>query len=83
LPPKTNPKSSYKTPIILFAVAAILLGASTINMCEGCSGWNVINPWCQAGMLACVGQWGTIHLIMQAVALVLILVGAWRLIKMK
>jgi len=81
---KNKSQSGKYLPVfVLFAVAALMLAGSIIDMCEGCSGWGIINPFCQAGAVACVATWGTIHLIMQGLAVVLIIVGTVRLIRIK
>ena len=73
--------NNMKSALLLIIIGIILIYVSTINFCGGCTGWNAINPLCQAGQLACLSTMAPIHFIIRVIAGLVILVGGWKLIK--
>ena len=73
--------SNTKTALLLIVIGIILMYVSTINFCGTCTGWDVINPFCRAGYVACMATMAPIHLIMRIIAGITVLVGGYKLIK--
>ena len=78
------PKKSRRyivTAIIMILIAVGLLAFSTVNFCTECTGWNAINPLCQAGYVSCIATIGTVHWVMRIISGLLIIFAGYKLVK--
>jgi len=72
-------KDSYT--MVLVALGLFLF--TCMNFCASCTGWNAINPFCQLGYVGCIAQQTMFFLLIKFVAVVLFLIGVWKLLRGK
>ena len=65
----------------LVILGIILMGLFFIPFCQGCVGWNVINPLCYIGYAMCVTYEFILKLILALVGLIVFLIGIWKTIR--